>query len=61
MGEWVERSALRSDDSEEEGAGERNNADPPEAAEARVAAAVRLEEDGRKRREARMEQRGWLV
>ena len=37
----------------DEGAGGRSNADPE--AEARVAEAVRLEEEGRKRRAARME------
>ena len=48
----MQESEHESDGSEEEGAGARSNADPE--AEARVAEAVRLEEEGRKRRAARM-------
>ena len=51
--EGMQESGYESDDSDAERAGGRSNADPE--AEARVAEAVRLEEEGRKRRAARME------
>ena len=51
--EGMTESEHESEDSAEEGVGGRDNADPE--AEARVAEAVRLEEEGRKRRAARME------